>query len=72
MKKILSQRALVKFKFMSGTFFLLVTIVLLVGEVFGIDGSYIYKDKEYDKMDSRHKNKGYILEFTNDEDFCHR
>ena len=70
MKRILTPRALLRFRRISITFSVLLIAILAIDSVYGI-APYLYNDKEYDQIAYSYFDKGYIMEFTNRDEFCH-
>ena len=68
MSMLIKQRALRKFKFMTISFFVLFAIAYFAEA----DSSYVHEGTDFDMELVKYKGKGYILEYTNKEDFCHR
>ena len=70
MNRALTKRSLARFKWMSAVFLGLVALVLLSDQVKA--EPYEYNGEDFDSKDELEFDKGYIIEYTNKEEFCTR
>ncbi len=66
LRGVLTKRALRRFKWMSGVFCVLCSLIFVGTSA----ETYIFQEKEFDYKDLLELDKGYITEYTNKEEFC--
>ena len=75
-KRIVSPRAISRFKFMTCAYFVIIAIQYLadfaLAKVRSLSELYSFNGVEYSKFEQRMTDYGYIEEYTNNDIFCQR
>ena len=68
-KRIVTPRAISRFKFMTGAFFACILVQYIAGMV---QATFTLNGQEYTQYEKRVTPYGYVEEFTNNDIFCQR